>query len=823
MAVGRIGKYTIVGELGAGAMGVVYKAVDPYIGRTVAIKTIRFELLTNAQQREEAQTRFLREAQSAGNLSHPNIVTIYDVGEDQGLTYIAMEYVEGRSLEDILQARQPWEPGAAVNLIIQIAEGLDSAHRKGIVHRDIKPANILVDGEGRPKIVDFGIARISSSNLTQTSMVMGTPFYMSPEQVAGKRVDHRADIFALGAMFYEILSLEKPFGGDTLTTVIYKIMSEAPPPLSQVAQGIPAVLDAVVEKSLAKDPEARYQNCRELIYDLRQCAASLGYAVEAVEAPAIGPPAPVQDRKRRRAEPKTLPDAPLPATVVQSASDGLVIEPSRRPLIIVLALMLFVVAAVVVGLLVIGKKPGGTLAQGGGGGGPATGPTALSDAPGGTLDPGPPPPEAAEKKPADKPASEPRKGETRGPRLIREVPVVYPEVARLARVGGEVEVLASIGLDGLVHEIAVLKSIPLLDQAAIEAVRNFVFEPALREGAAVESTAELTLTFTLRPSPPPSKEKAGPPKTEKTDPPKVEPVEPPAKKGVTRSAQILQRTEPEYPDLARQTRIEGDVDVQVTIGPTGRVERAVVVKGVGLLDEAALKTVRRWTFEPALQEGVPVSSSMIVSVPFRLGTSTTKIEPNKPTKITTPEGDPGKPIPPRGEMSRAELAAAEAAKAGEALAAKNFRSAAEAARRALAIDASLPEAQSILTSALIQLAPAEIKGLIDQYVLSLRVKQTADFYRLRAAPALASRVQKDIDALMAAYDQIQATAANINLDLKEMRYPNYRARVSFVHQVTGVSKQKGVRDTLFDGRYIWRLELQKDSWIILDIAYESAR
>lgn len=828
MADGRIGKYTIVGELGAGAMGVVYKAVDPVIGRTVAIKTIRFELLTNAQQREEAQKRFLREAQSAGNLSHPNIVTIYDVGEDQGLTYIAMEYVEGRSLEEILAAQQPWDLGAAINLVVQIAEGLDSAHRKGIVHRDIKPANVLVDKEGRPKIVDFGIARISSSNLTQTSMVMGTPFYMAPEQVAGKKVDHRADIFALGAMFYEILSLRKPFNGDTLTTVIYKIMSEVPPPLSQVVAGVPRAVDAVVERAMAKDPETRYQSCRELIHDMRQCAASLGYALEAIEPPVVGP-APAAESRWPSAVPAPAEGAARISGAIP-AVEG-VVERSRRPLFIVLALMMVVVAAVVVALLVMKKEPRGTLAQGGGGG-PASNPSGepAKPTPQGTPDSSGSQPGQPVKPPPDKPSPEVKKGETRDSRLIREVPPAYPETARAAGVEGEVEVLAVIGPDGQVKDAAILKSVPLLDQAAIEAVRQYVFEPALRDGVPVESSMKLSLTFTLpaESRPPP---KAEPSKTE-TPPTKAEPTKPadtPVKRGQTRPVNVVRRVEPEYPDLARQARVEGDVTIQVTIGPSGRIERAIVVEGAGLLDEAALKAVRQWTFEPALRDGVPVSSTLNYTLSFRLGlqTSTSKVEPNKPTTKPVPSGDHGKVEKPStgtgGGASGGAAAAAEIARASEALSQRNYRQAADSARRALATNPASPEAQSILTNALIQLAPVEIKSLVDQYVLSLKVKQTSEFYRLRAAPALAARVQKDMDVVMGAYDQIQAAASNITLDLKEMRYPNYRARASFVHQVSGVSRQKGTRETLFDGRYIWRLERRDETWIILDISYDTTK
>lgn len=265
---GHIGKYTIVEEIGRGAMGIVYKGLDPLIDRTVAIKTIRFDMYSQPEQRVEAQKRFLREAKSAGNITHPNIVTIYDMGEDNGVFYIAMEYVDGPSLESILAARKKWTVEETIRLVIEIADGLDSTHKKGIIHRDIKPGNILIDKGGRPHIVDFGIARIPTSNLTQTSAVMGTPFYMAPEQVAARKIDHRVDIFALGAIFYEMLTLEKPFSGENLTTVIYKIMNEPPHPLREFQADVPPGLEPIIQKVLAKDPDARYQSCRDLINDL---------------------------------------------------------------------------------------------------------------------------------------------------------------------------------------------------------------------------------------------------------------------------------------------------------------------------------------------------------------------------------------------------------------------------------------------------------------------------------------------------------------------------------------------------------------------------
>ncbi|MCX6555282.1 MAG: serine/threonine-protein kinase, partial [Candidatus Aminicenantes bacterium] len=272
----KIGKYTINAEIAKGGMGVLYRALDPFIGRTVAIKTIRLDILQQTTGKEEALKRFLREAQSVGNLSHPNIVTIYDVGEDEGLIYIAMEYVDGHSLEDLLKQNKKFSLDEIVQLFSQIGAALDYAHRKGIVHRDIKPANILVDANHKVTIVDFGIARTSASTMTQTGMLMGTPRYMSPEQITGKKVDNRADIFSLGAILYELLTQCNPFEGESITTVIYKIMHAELRPISEFNKQLPAELDGVVRKALARDADARYQTCHELVDDLKKYSLSKG-------------------------------------------------------------------------------------------------------------------------------------------------------------------------------------------------------------------------------------------------------------------------------------------------------------------------------------------------------------------------------------------------------------------------------------------------------------------------------------------------------------------------------------------------------------------
>lgn len=264
----KIGKYNIVGELGRGAMGIVYKAEDPDIGRSVAIKTIHFDASGHRPDLFQAQERFMREARSAGNLSHANIVTIYEVGKDEDFSYIAMEYVEGPSLEDLIDQGKKFSIEEITSLSGQIGDALDYAHRKGVIHRDVKPGNILLDQEGKPHLVDFGIARLTTSNLTQTSTVIGTPSYMSPEQITGKTIDGRSDIFSLSVILYELLTGQKPFRGDDITTVMYKIVNENPPAIKEFGKDIPAGLDYILRKALAKEPESRYQTGRELYSDL---------------------------------------------------------------------------------------------------------------------------------------------------------------------------------------------------------------------------------------------------------------------------------------------------------------------------------------------------------------------------------------------------------------------------------------------------------------------------------------------------------------------------------------------------------------------------
>lgn len=267
MSIQKLGRYQIVSEVGKGAMGTVYKAIDPLIERTVAIKAINLDL--SKDELASFEERFYREAKSAGQLSHPNIVTIYDIGETDNVAYIAMEFLEGQSLRELLDSGAVLAIDRISRIAAQVAEGLAYAQKHGIVHRDIKPANIVITRSGVVKITDFGIAHMPSASRTQAGMVLGSPKYMSPEQVVGKTVDGRSDIFSLGVMLYEMLTGQSPFAGDNISTIMYRILNETPLNPSIVNARIPLAFDTIITKALAKRPEDRYQTAKEMARDLK--------------------------------------------------------------------------------------------------------------------------------------------------------------------------------------------------------------------------------------------------------------------------------------------------------------------------------------------------------------------------------------------------------------------------------------------------------------------------------------------------------------------------------------------------------------------------
>ena len=303
-----------MGELGRGAMGVVYKALDPVIGRTVAVKTIRLSAEGSGLSRPEMLQRFQTEARAAGLLTHPNIVVVYDAGEEDGLYYITMELVEGKSLQALLESGQRFPLARVLRILEQTCSALQFAHERNVVHRDIKPANLMMTADDTVKVTDFGTTKILQFGSTQqTAHVMGTPSYMSPEQVKGKAVDGRSDIFSLGVMFYEMMTGEKPFPGQNITTVIYKIVNEEPQPPRQIDPSIHPGIDAVILKALTKDPNARYQSCYEMLEDLRNYR-SVGGGADSIMVLSAAPAAGVHRAPRAAAPP---PRAPAPPAAAQ--------------------------------------------------------------------------------------------------------------------------------------------------------------------------------------------------------------------------------------------------------------------------------------------------------------------------------------------------------------------------------------------------------------------------------------------------------------------------------------------------------------------------
>lgn len=280
--ISNLGRYEVLGELGQGAMGVVYKAKDPLIDRVVAIKTINLSLAMD--EKEEYEGRFYQEAKAAGRLNHPNIVTIYDVGKSGDVAYIAMELLDGRELRDIMNDGALLPVDQVLNIAAQVAQGLAYAHEHEIVHRDVKPSNIMVIRDGHVKITDFGIARMASSSVrTQTGMVLGSPKYMSPEQVMGKAIDPRSDIFSLGVMLYEMLTGKAPFDGENVNAIMYQTLNAVVAPPNTVNPAIPEMVNFILAKALAKKVEDRYQNAKDFAVDLRTCRDSLPRTIQQLD------------------------------------------------------------------------------------------------------------------------------------------------------------------------------------------------------------------------------------------------------------------------------------------------------------------------------------------------------------------------------------------------------------------------------------------------------------------------------------------------------------------------------------------------------------
>jgi serine/threonine-protein kinase len=324
----RLGKYAIRGALGKGAMGIVYKGYDPTIERFVAIKTIRKDLV-DPEVVQQYMVRFKNEARAAGRLHHPNIVAVYEYGEDETVAYIAMEYVEGMGLREHLNRHDTFDFAQLVSLMTQLLDALEFAHGRGVVHRDVKPSNLIVTDSGALKVADFGIARVDTSNLTSAGMVIGTPSYMSPEQCRGLDVDPRSDLFSAGVVLYELLTGEKPFRGN-LEAVAYKICHTDPAPPSTLSRlALPAEVDKLVATALAKAPENRYQSARafrEALVDVSKLSIEVdqgvGTTVVNIGTLMLAKPAPAWDDETLRTAEHELARAlgPMARLIVRRAA-----------------------------------------------------------------------------------------------------------------------------------------------------------------------------------------------------------------------------------------------------------------------------------------------------------------------------------------------------------------------------------------------------------------------------------------------------------------------------------------------------------------------
>jgi serine/threonine-protein kinase len=285
----HLGRYRVVRELGRGAMGIVYLAEDESLQRQVAVKTLLLPEEENSAERRNLEARFLQEAKAAGGLNHPGIITIHDLGREGDWLYIAMEVLEGAELRDRMQAG-PMALDEALDIAGQVASALAVAHERGVVHRDVKPGNIMLVGQRHAKIMDFGIARMKSSDVrTQSGTMMGSPKYMSPEQVGGHPVDHRSDIFSLGVLLYEMLSGQPAFSGENLGVLLNVIMRGQPTPLTELRPDVPPLVEQVIARAMQKNPLARYQDAAEMARDIVQCRAVVGRSRPAASGAGQGP------------------------------------------------------------------------------------------------------------------------------------------------------------------------------------------------------------------------------------------------------------------------------------------------------------------------------------------------------------------------------------------------------------------------------------------------------------------------------------------------------------------------------------------------------
>jgi TonB family protein len=470
------GRYEVLAEIGDGAMGRVYSAWDPAVSRVVAIKTIKAEYLTR-DTAPEYMKRFRREAQAAGGLNHPCVVRVYDVGEN----FLVMEYVEGKTLQVLIREQGHIDPAETLRLLGPVAEAIDHAHASGIVHRDIKPANIIVQTDGRPKLMDFGVAHVETSVMTTAGQILGSPTYMAPEQIAGGEVSGGCDVYSLSVVAYEMLTGQPPFQGATITQVIYQVMHDSAPPPRRWNADLPERYDEVFARALAKDPSRRFATATEFVaaLDIKELEHALDVGDEGAES---------RQKAKREAEdhPTVLSTPPGPASRA----------PGSRHRVALLGLAAAVV--LVAGWLWLGRSSPSAetpVALPAADASPVVEPPSDSVP---TPEPSPsetPTPEPSARVP-DRPATPkpPAVGElvelgpgVTPPQRIEGTTAPYPDRARQLRLYGTVTVSMIIDETGTPVDPEVVESAgPILDQAVLDAVRAWRFQPATKDGVPVK-------------------------------------------------------------------------------------------------------------------------------------------------------------------------------------------------------------------------------------------------------------------------------------------------------------------------------------------------
>ncbi len=603
---GQFGRYTVHAVIGEGAMGRVYRAFDPLAQRVVAIKTLKPEYLTS-ETRDEFLRRFRREAQAAGALSHPGIITVFDVGEN----FFVMEMVEGTTLQQMLAARGRVELGETLRILAPIADALDYAHSKGTIHRDIKPGNIMVLPDGRPKLMDFGVAHLSSTVMTAAGQFLGSPGYMAPEQIVNGDANARTDLFSLAVVCYELLAGKRPFQGDNITTVIYRVVNETPPSPRHWNGDLPARYDEIFARALAKDPAVRYESAGAFMaaLDLKDFESALATAFPSPAAPL---PAATAPTATGAAETLDLRDV---ERLLPAAS-----APRRRPRLAVAAVLALLAAA---GLAVWSRLrpapvPVATVP-------PTTGIAGLrieADPPGATVSL-----DGTERGPAPVVLDRIAPG-AHTVRLVREgfasaelsidvvagVPlaplrfVLQPTSATLQLAAEPAE--AAFVLDGRPAGSTPVGGLLLAPGRHELRVERKGYKPWLRtiEPHAGET---VTLTASLEPGKAPAKPRPTPLPLKQGDLVELGPdVTPPRR--LTNDPIV-------YPEAAVRLRLQGSVAVEMIVTESGDPTDVRVIESAGeILDHAVVEAAQHWKFEPARKKGVKVRVRWPVRQRFEL-------------------------------------------------------------------------------------------------------------------------------------------------------------------------------------------------------------